>query len=127
MKPIQLREVGVGYAFKFIGGAHRHLVTGEKDGYITYDSFVHPRPDKAPGDRMVVRDLHDKVVHVKTLAQIGMPEGLTWEEGCKWVRDWCKENNAHYYAKTRELFDKREARIEAQALDKYTVVVEDLS
>ena len=50
-----------------------------------------------------------------------------FETSCMQVQEYCRINNAHYYAREREEFSRWEAINEALAWNKTSVVVEDLS
>ena len=52
---------------------------------------------------------------------------FTYADQMKAVRSWCRDNNAHFYARGREEFNKYEAAEEALEKGLCVVVVEDLS
>jgi hypothetical protein len=51
----------------------------------------------------------------------------TWEDECKYIRDWCNDHNAYYYARPKEDFNEHEARVEARDLGVEFLILEDLS
>jgi hypothetical protein len=52
---------------------------------------------------------------------------MSFEEESKLIRDWCEENNFHYYAAPKENFFKWKGIQEAEQLGKVGVVLENLS
>lgn len=52
---------------------------------------------------------------------------MSYDDECKIVMDWCKENNFHYYGRPREDYFKHEGVKEAIHSGKVGVVLEDLS
>lgn len=78
----------------------------------------------------VCTDTDVKVVGVCTVLTEVLGKDWTksgWDAGCKAVQQWCRDNDAHYYARPKEDYLEAEAIREAQDLGKTTVVCEDLS